>query len=107
MRVEMRERLRDGEGTLHFTNLLEPSECFGKINLCALIEIEPGQSVGVHSHGPDAELYYLLKGRLAVTDNGVEGWLEEGDVMFTGNGGTHSARNDSEKKATLMTVVHP
>jgi len=107
MRVEMRDRLRDGEGTLRLTNLLEPSDCFGKVNLCALVEIEPGKSVGVHAHGPDAELYYLLEGRLAVTDDGVETWLEEGDAMFTGNGGTHSARNDGDRTATLMAVVLP
>lgn len=105
MRVVMRENVRGGEGTLRCTDMLEPSECFGKINLCAVIEIDPGQSVGVHAHGPDAEVYYMLKGRLTATDNGTESWLEEGDVMLTGDGGTHSVRNDGDQKATLMAVV--
>ena len=105
MRVEMRDKIKGGEGTLRCTHLLEQGESFGKINLCALIEIESGQSVGVHSHGPDAEIYYLLKGRLAATDDGVETFLEEGDSMLTGNGGTHSVRNDGDQTATLMAVV--
>lgn len=105
MPVEMRDKLRGGKGTLRCVSLLDPSECFGKLNYCALIDIEPGQSVGVHAHGPDAEVYYMLRGRLTATDDGVDTYLEEGDAMFTGNGATHSVRNDGEETATLIAVV--
>lgn len=105
MRVEMRDRVRGGEGTLRFQHLLEPAACLGKVKLCGVLTIEPGQSIGIHPHGPDAEIYYLLQGRLAATDDGVETWLEAGDAMFTGNGATHSVRNESGQAALLMAVV--
>lgn len=107
MRIEYRDRIRGGEGTLTCLNLLEKSECFGKMNYTALMHLEPGQSIGVHPHSPEAEMYYLLKGRLTAVDNGVETYLEEGDVMLTGNGETHSVRNDSGHPAVLLAVVIP
>lgn len=105
MRVEMRDRIRGGTGTIRAVSLLEQGECFGKVNLCALLTIEAGQSIGLHAHGPDAEIYYLLSGRLAATDNGADAWLEAGDAMITGDGGTHSVRNDGDQPAVLMAVV--
>jgi mannose-6-phosphate isomerase-like protein (cupin superfamily) len=105
MRVEMRDRVRGGNGTLRCTNLFDKDECFGKVNVCALITLEPGQSIGLHAHGPDAEIYYLLSGRLAATDNGADSHLEAGDAMLTGNGGTHSVRNDGAEPAVLLAVV--
>ncbi|HEY3382848.1 MAG TPA: cupin domain-containing protein [Vicinamibacterales bacterium] len=105
MRIEMRDQIRGGDGTIRCINLLEKSECFGKVNLCALLNLEKGQSIGVHAHGPDAEIYYLLSGRLTATDNGVDTCLEAGDAMLTGNGETHSVRNDGDQLAVLMAVV--
>ncbi len=105
MRVEMRARIRGGEGTLRCVNILEKDETLGKMRYCALLHLEPGQSIGPHAHGPDAELFYLLQGRLSVTDNGVTTQLDEGDAMFTGDGATHSVRNDTDRLAVLMAVI--
>ncbi len=105
MRVEMRERIRGGEGTLRCVNILEKDETLGKMRYCALLHLEPGQSIGLHAHGPDAELFYVLEGRVTVTDNGETTDLREGDAMFTGDGATHSARNDTDRLAVLMAVI--
>lgn len=105
MRTEMRDRIRGGEGTLHCLNLLEKAECFGKVNYCAIMTLEPGQSIGIHPHGPDAEIYYLLEGTLEANDNGVETSFSAGDVMFTGNGETHSIRNAGQVTARVLSVV--
>jgi mannose-6-phosphate isomerase-like protein (cupin superfamily) len=105
VRIEMRERVRGGEGTIKCLNLLEKSECHGKVNICAIMNLEPGQSVGLHTHGPDAEIYYLLSGRLTVTDHGVHTYLDEGDTMFTGDGESHSAMNESDQPAQLLAIV--
>ncbi len=105
MRVEMRDRIRGGEGTLHCVNLLEKTELSGKANYCAFMTLEPGQSIGVHPHGPDAEIYYLLEGSLEATDNGLETSFSAGDVMFTCNGDTHSIRNAGQVTARVLSVV--
>ncbi len=82
MRVEMRERARGGEGILRILHMVEKDELFGKLNLCAVVDFEPGQSIGLHPHGPDAEIYFVVKGSLVVTDQGVEHTLNEGDAMY-------------------------
>lgn len=107
MRVELRERIRGGEGTLYCVNVLEKAETSAKLNYCAIMTIEPGQSIGLHPHGPDAEMYFLLEGSLEANDNGVETSFNAGDVMFTCNGETHSVRNGSLAPAKLLSVVVP
>lgn len=107
LRVDVRENLRGGEGSVTLKHLLEKEESCGKMNLCAILRIEPGASVGLHPHDPDAELYYLLKGKLLVTDNEEEYEMKKGDMMYTCNGGTHSVRNVGKKAAKLLAIVLP
>ncbi len=106
-KVEVRENIRGGVGAVTLHHLIEKEESCDKLLLSAVLHIEPGQSVGLHPHGPDAELYYLLKGKLIVTDDGEEYQMKKGGVMFTCNGGTHSVRNDSHKTAKLLAIVLP
>ena len=80
-RIEHRENIRGGEGTIKMAHLLEKEECFGKVNIAAVLKIKPGESIGLHPHDPDAEIYYILDGKLTVTDNGVESVMKKGDVM--------------------------
>ena len=65
-----RPNLRGGDGVIRAYNLLEPQELCGKANLCAIMTVEPGCSIGEHPHGPDAELYYMLEGTLEAWDDG-------------------------------------
>lgn len=104
-RIEMRENIRGGEGTIKMAHLLEKEECFGKVNIAAVLKIKPGESIGLHPHDPDAEIYYILDGKLTVTDNGVESVMKKGDVMITGAGGTHSAKNTGKKTARMLAIV--
>ena len=105
MTLEVRPKLRGGEGEAHFKHLFSADELLGKATLCAIISLDPGCSIGEHPHDPDAELYYLLEGTLEVTDNGVSYTMEAGDAMITGEGKTHSATNKSDKVARILAVV--
>ena len=52
-----------------------------------------------------AEIYYILEGEVSVTDNGQEAILHSGDVVFTGNGDTHSIKNIGTTDATFLAVI--
>ena len=97
--------LRGGLGDLTREDLFTPDEACGKLNLCAVLTIPDGSSIGEHSHGPDAELYYILSGTLRVTDNGVTKDLQPGDAVFTGGGTSHGVVNASGKDASLLAVI--
>lgn len=106
MRLQERQNLRGGDGVIHTLHLVEATEMFGKGILCSVMTVDPGASIGEHPHGPDAELYYMLEGELCVRDNGAEPVvMQVGDAMWTGNGETHSVRNETDKPARMIAFV--
>ena len=97
--------LRGGKGDLCKEDIFLATESLDKFRLCATITIPDGCSIGEHSHGPDAEIYYVLSGNLQVTDNGITKELSPGDAVFTGGGTSHSVVNVSGKDATMLAIV--
>ena len=83
-----RPQLWGGEGVVHCYKMLETEEMGGKVRTCAINTLEPGCSIGIHAHGPDAEIYYVLEGEVQAWDNGQETVLHIGDAMYTGGGHT-------------------
>ena len=104
-KTEVRENVRGGTGALKFGHLFDQAELLSKCNVCAEIEMPPSSSIGAHPHGPDAELYFILEGEITVTDDGVKKVLKAGDAVFTGDGKTHSAVNESDRPAKMLAVV--
>lgn len=105
MSTQDRPNLRGGDGVIKAYNLLEPADLAGKANLCAIMTVEPGCSIGEHAHGPDAEIYYMLEGELEAWDNGEKTVLHPGDAMFTHGGKTHSVRNTTSQPAKMIAIV--
>lgn len=105
MRLETKKDLRGGRGEIETLNLLESAETLGKCSLCSRMTLLPGVSIGEHAHNPDAEIYYCLSGEITVGDNGVQKVLHAGDIMFTGGGGTHWAKNLSSEPAEMLAIV--
>ena len=69
------------------------------------IIVPVGSSIKEHAHQPDAEIYYILEGEVCVTDNEKEAILHSGDVVFTGNGDTHSIKNIGTTAAIFLAVI--
>ena len=104
-----REELRviaGGKGEIVLHHKFEREQLFGKSRLVAELIIKPGDSIGVHKHDPDAEIYYMLSGELvSVAADGAEEPFLPGDAMLTGGGDSHSVRNDSDKDAKMLAIV--
>ena len=103
--LENRANVRGGNGTMEFLHLFSKEEMLGKADICVTLTIHPGDSIGEHAHGPEAEIYYLLKGQLEVSDNGKILTMNEGDALFTGNGDTHCFVNKSNENAELFAII--
>lgn len=101
----IKQKVRDGNGAIHFTNAFEQEEMFGKARLCAVLEFEPGASIGVHPHDPEAELCFVLDGEFTITENGVTKVLKPGEASFTGGGEIHCVSNDTDRPAKMLAVV--
>ena len=104
-KVESRENMRGGNGTVQITNFATPEELNDKGRLFANITLKPGCGIGYHVHETDSELFYLMKGQVLYNDNGTECTLTAGDVMICPVGTGHSIANNGQEDAEVCAVI--
>ncbi len=102
---ELRENMRDGNGTVKLTNFVTSADLNEKGRLFGTIVLEPGCSIGYHVHAEDSELFYILKGKAKYNDNGTEVTVEAGDVTFTPAGTGHSIECVGDEAVELVALI--
>lgn len=95
MKVALNEKMRGGEGTVTMVHFADPTT-MKHHRLVAEATLPPGASIGEHSHVNEIEYYVILEGKGVVVDNGVDVEVGPGDVVATGDGATHSIRNEGK-----------
>jgi len=104
MKVEDKERMRDGEGAVHFTYLLDGSTQ-KNARMFAELTLNPGSSIGYHRHDSETEYYFILSGTGIVNDDGKEVEVKQGDSVITGNGASHSIKNTGSVPLVFHAVI--
>jgi mannose-6-phosphate isomerase-like protein (cupin superfamily) len=104
MKVEEKERMRDGEGVVRITHLLDGSTQ-KNARLFAEITLNPGCSIGNHDHVSETEYYFILTGAGLVNDDGKEVAVKPGDTIITGNGASHSIKNTGADPLVFIAVI--
>ena len=66
--------------------------------------IEPGASIGEHTHQVDEEIYVILTGRGVMKIDGVDQEVSEGDVCLTRSGHSHSLTNSLEGPMHFLVI---
>lgn len=67
--------------------------------------LEPGASIGLHTHQDNSEIIYILEGKGKVLYNGEYLPLKAGDVHYCNMGSEHSLINDSDADLKFFAVV--
>ena len=104
MKVEEKEKMRDGEGVTRFTYLLDGSTQ-KNARMFAEITLNPGCSIGYHKHDSETEYYFILSGTGTVNDDGKEVQVKQGDSVITGNGASHSIKNTGSAPLVFHAVI--
>lgn len=104
MRVEQKENMRGGEGTVTLTHLAEGSS-MRNARLLAELTMPPGASIGYHQHDQETEYFIILSGTGTINDNGVESPIQPGDVIVTGNGASHGIKNTGSVPLVLHAAI--
>lgn len=105
-RLEYREHMRDGDGTVEVTNLIAgDQEMNGKGRLFARITLRPGCSIGYHVHDKDAELFYIMKGTAEYQDGDTLCTVTAGDVTLCPTGTGHGIANRTDEVVELIAVI--
>ncbi|HHV63460.1 MAG TPA: cupin domain-containing protein [Firmicutes bacterium] len=105
MAREIRERMRDGKGSVEITHIFKQEELKGKARLVARITIPPGASIGFHEHDKEEEIYYIISGKGLVNDNGTTRTVGPGDAILTGGGAGHAIENAGDDPLEMMAVI--
>lgn len=67
--------------------------------------LEPGASIGIHTHDTNCEMVYILEGTGKVLYDGGYELLRAGDCHYCPQGHTHSLINDSAGDLIFFAVV--
>lgn len=105
MIVELRERMRGGEGTIRIKNLFQPGDLKGKARLVAELTIPVAGSIGFHQHDQEEEIFYFLSGQGRVLDQDQWKEVNPGDALVTGGGKGHAIENIGSDPMVLMAVI--
>lgn len=97
--------LREGKGLVKREFIVEGNNLRGKAKLFSKIIIPPGNSIGMHDHVDDFEIYYILKGKGRVLDNKKFVEVNEGDAVYTADGNEHYIENIGNEDLEFIAVV--
>jgi len=102
---EIKEQMREGKGRIEIFHIYKQDELKGRARLCAKLVINPGCSIGLHEHVNEEEIFYIIKGKGNVNDNGMEREVLEGDAVLTGGGAVHSIENTGVEPLEMLAVI--
>jgi mannose-6-phosphate isomerase-like protein (cupin superfamily) len=105
METEVREKMREGHGSINITHLLKEVQMKGKCRFFGKMLIKPGCSIGEHRHDNEEEIFYIIKGQGTVVDNDMKQKVTAGDVVLTGNGASHSIENTGSETLEVLGII--
>lgn len=107
MQKEVRDRMRDGTGTVEILHVFRKEELKGRTRLFARLRVPPGASIGYHEHQDEEEIFFIIAGRGTVNDNGTTATVGPGDAVLTGSGTGHAIECKGSEPLELMAVILP
>jgi len=101
---EVAEGVRGGCGSVSAHKLIDffPGSAIKSV---AVVRLEPGASIGDHSHEGDEDFYYCLSGNGVVVDNGVEHPFTPGTLQITRSGESQALRNSGETELVFFAAL--
>jgi len=104
MKVDRKEKMRGGDGVVTMVHMADPATMKNH-RLVAEATIPPGASIGEHDHVNEIEYYIILEGEGIVVDDGKDVKVGPGDVVATGDGASHSIRNEGSVPLKMHAVI--
>ena len=104
-RVEKREAMRGGPGTVNVSHYFDRAEFGAKVRLCARLILPPGSGIGTHRHEDEDEVYLVLVGKGVLDDGRERQVVQAGDAVLTRSGESHSILNDGEEDLEIAAFI--
>jgi mannose-6-phosphate isomerase-like protein (cupin superfamily) len=97
----------DGIGSIGFVRLSERFDLAGDWIFVDFASVPPGHTVGLHQHGPDEELYVIVRGAGVATTNGIDEPIAAGSVLVNPPHAVHGIRNDGTAPLEFVVLKVP
>ena len=105
MKFRTWDNCHDGQGRIHVVELIDKKQREpGFSHVCDMF-VEPGASVGEHTHVDDEEIYYILDGEGEMILDGVPQAVRAGDLVYTKKGHRHSLKCGPGRPMRVMVVI--
>ena len=101
---EPRKNFRDGTGTVHFAEYLGKFE-MSNLLIAGRITLEPGSSIGTHTHPDTEEIYLILEGHGQGNLDGAKFPVGPGDLFVCKAGHNHGLQNTTTSPLTIFTAM--
>lgn len=88
---------------LCFPAPIEDSE--GAFTMVSRIELEPGASIGYHTHCDNEEVYTIMSGTGLYTEDGEEAEARAGDVFLCKKGSSHGLVNTGSEALVISAAI--
>ncbi|MGC6423881.1 MAG: cupin domain-containing protein [Lentimonas sp.] len=99
--ADVAEGVRGGSGTVYSHKLLDlfPGSAIKSVGV---VRLEPGATIGEHSHHGDEDFYFCISGTGIVIDDGQEHPFTPGVIQITRDGGSQAIRNTGETELVFL-----
>lgn len=98
-------RVWEGKGLIHVKDLTDKEGLYHHGRLFTHTIVDPGCSIGYHTHEHETEFYYIIKGEAVFNDNGTEVILHAGDIGATGYGEGHGLENRTDEPVEMIALI--
>lgn len=94
-----------GDGLVESKVLAVKEQMYGHVRLFNHVILQPGNSIGDHTHTGETEFYYILKGNPKFNDNGNMKTLRPGDITSTSDGEIHGIYNETDSVVEFIALI--
>ncbi len=103
--TEVRQNMRGGKGAVRIEHFWKKGDLQARTRLCARLTLDPGVSIGPHSHDQEEEVYIVLRGRGRIPEASGTVEVGPGDSVLTGNGASHAVENIGDEPLEMIAVI--
>lgn len=103
--VKIWEHAQGGKGRVILQPILGPEQLGDKCRVYVKATLEPGCSMGTHTHIGDGESYHILAGKGLYVEDGKSLVLAPGDSVFCPDGYSHSFENVGNENLVFMALI--
>jgi len=100
--AKFKEISHDGVGELEKIRPFSKDSFDTPIDFIDFVTMAPSSQIGLHSHGQNEEVYFIVKGEGEMTIENKKCRVQAGDVILNSVNGTHALVNDTENNIDIF-----